>query len=56
VTSAFITALNGLVIIFVVSSDIWARRRARRRAVIPEAPAGPDPPVSRDLIVEGEAS
>jgi simple sugar transport system permease protein len=56
VTSAFITALNGLVIIFVVSSDIWARRRARRRAMVPEAPVGPDPPVGRDLIVEGEVS
>ncbi|HJS29425.1 MAG TPA: ABC transporter permease [Anaerolineales bacterium] len=56
VTSAFITALNGLVIIFVVSSDIWARRRARRRAMVPDAPAGPDPPVGRDLIVEGEVS
>ncbi|HEC22609.1 MAG TPA: ABC transporter permease [Chloroflexi bacterium] len=31
VPSALITALNGLVVIFVVSSDIWRRRRARRR-------------------------
>lgn len=31
VPSAFIIALNGLVVIFVVSSDIWRRRRQRRR-------------------------
>lgn len=31
VPSAFITALNGLVVVFVVSTDIWRRRRSRRR-------------------------
>lgn len=31
VPSALITALNGLVVVFVVSSDIWRRRRAARR-------------------------
>jgi simple sugar transport system permease protein len=31
VPSALITALNGLVVVFVVSSDIWRRRRARMR-------------------------
>jgi general nucleoside transport system permease protein len=31
VPSALITALLGLVVLFVVSSEIWARRRARRR-------------------------
>jgi simple sugar transport system permease protein len=31
VPSAFITALNGLVVVFVVSSDIWRRRRQRQR-------------------------
>lgn len=31
VPSAFITALNGLVVVFVVSSEIWRRRRQRRR-------------------------
>jgi len=31
VPSALITALNGLVVVFVVSSEIWSRRRARRR-------------------------
>ncbi len=33
VPSAFILALNGLVVIFVVSSDIWRRRRQRRRQI-----------------------
>ena len=31
VPSALITALNGLVVVFVVSSEIWSRRRALRR-------------------------
>jgi len=31
VPSALITALNGLVVIFVVSSDIWRRRREQKR-------------------------
>ena len=31
VPSAFVTALNGLVVVFVVSSEIWRRRRQRRR-------------------------
>jgi simple sugar transport system permease protein len=31
VPSALITALNGLVVVFVVSSEIWRRRRQRKR-------------------------
>jgi simple sugar transport system permease protein len=31
VPSALITALNGLVVVFVVSSEIWRRRRQQRR-------------------------
>ena len=34
VPSALITALNGLVVVFVVSSEIWSRRRARRRVAL----------------------
>jgi simple sugar transport system permease protein len=34
VPSALITTLIGLVIVFVVSSDIWSRRRARRRVSV----------------------
>jgi simple sugar transport system permease protein len=33
VPSAFILALNGLVVIFVVSSEIWRRRRQRQRQI-----------------------
>jgi hypothetical protein len=33
VPSAYILALNGLVVIFVVSSEIWRRRRQRNRLV-----------------------
>ncbi|HEX7235256.1 MAG TPA: hypothetical protein VF243_08300, partial [Nitrosospira sp.] len=31
VPSAFVTVLNGLVVIFVVSSEIWRRKRQKRR-------------------------
>lgn len=49
VPSALITALNGLVVVFVVSSEIWRRRRQKRRlaAASPEGegitPEGSDP-------------
>jgi ABC-type uncharacterized transport system permease subunit len=33
VPSSFITALNGLVVVFVVGSDIWRRRRQRKRQI-----------------------
>ena len=36
VPSAFVTVLNGLVVIFVVSSEIWRRRRQRRRLALAE--------------------
>jgi simple sugar transport system permease protein len=32
VPSALVIALNGLVVVFVVSSEIWRRRRQRRRS------------------------
>ena len=32
VPAALITALNGLVVVFVVSSELWRRKRARKRA------------------------
>ena len=34
VPSAFIIALNGLVVVFVVSSEAWRRRRQRQRVVV----------------------
>jgi general nucleoside transport system permease protein len=43
VPSAFIIGLNGLVVVFVVSSDIWRRRRQRRRQIEATQKAEPDP-------------
>jgi ABC-type uncharacterized transport system permease subunit len=39
VPSDFITALNGLVVVFVVGSEIWSRRQARRRELQPSCDA-----------------
>jgi len=39
VPSDFITALNGLVVVFVVGSEIWSRRQARRREILPSPDA-----------------
>ncbi len=43
VPSALITALNGLVVVFVVSSEIWRQRRQRRRlaAVVQDGESPP---------------
>jgi simple sugar transport system permease protein len=44
VPSALITAMNGLVVVFVVSSEIWRRRRQRRRlAAASETESSPGP-------------
>jgi len=40
VPSPFITGLNGLVVVFVVSSDIWRRRRQRKRQIEATQTAG----------------
>lgn len=58
VPAALITALNGLVVVFVVSSDIFSRRLARSRQIGTEAPVSPPstsslPPA---LSIEGEPS
>jgi simple sugar transport system permease protein len=47
IPSAMITALNGLLVIFVVSSDIWRRRMAQRqqKAEAARALAGAESPV-----------
>jgi ABC-type uncharacterized transport system permease subunit len=46
VPSALITALNGLVVVFVVSSEILRRRSQRRRLAAgkEESPSKPDQP------------
>jgi simple sugar transport system permease protein len=48
VPSSFILALNGLVVVFVVSSEIWRRRRQRKRKL--EATDTPDkePPLASE--------
>lgn len=38
VPGAFVTTLDGLVVIFVVASQIWARRRATRRLLLDASP------------------
>lgn len=44
VPSALITTLNGLVVVFVVSSDIWRRRRQQRRLREATAESETEPP------------
>ena len=47
VPSALVTALNGLVVVFVVSSEFWRRRRQRRRlASATQTDESPPPPES----------
>jgi len=48
VPSALITTLNGLVVVFVVSSDIWRRRRLQRRLREASAQIEVDPPGEAD--------
>ncbi len=55
VPSALITALNGLVVIFVVSSEIWRRRRAQRREVAQVADLRPPPSAEASLESVGAA-
>jgi simple sugar transport system permease protein len=53
VPSALITALNGLVVIFVVSSDIWRKKRQRRREII--SPQAIEPPEKKTRSKEAGA-
>jgi simple sugar transport system permease protein len=54
VPSAFVTVLNGLVVIFVVSSEIWRRRRQKRRLAAARADEEPPPPADNEKIQKGE--
>lgn len=47
IPSALIIALNGLVVIFVVSSEFWRKRRQRRRLAGDENDDAPHPPQSK---------
>lgn len=53
VPSATMTVLQGLVVLFVVSSDVWVRRRAARRAAQHVAAVGQaePPPLDQAVIV-----
>jgi len=54
VPSAFVTVLNGLVVIFVVSSEIWRRRRQKRRLAAAREDEEPPPPTDNGKIQKGE--
>ncbi len=54
VPSALITALNGLVVVFVVSSEIWRRRRQRRRLSAASQDGESSPPVRAERIPSAE--
>jgi len=54
VPSAFVTVLNGLVVIFVVSSEIWRRRRQKRRLAAAREDEEPPPPADNEKIQKGE--
>jgi len=59
VPSALITALNGLVVVFVVSSEIWRRRRQRKRlaaAAIEGEGTPPDDPPEIDISIQSEVN
>ena len=47
VPSALVTALNGLVVVFVVSSEIWRQRRQKRRLTFVEQDEGHAPPTDK---------
>jgi len=51
VPSALVTALNGLVVVFVVSSEIWRKRRQRKRqAIVKQENESPPPSDERQAI------
>lgn len=49
VPSALVIALNGLVVVFVVSSEIWRRRRQRRRLAVAGQDDEPSPPADEKI-------
>ena len=51
VPSALVTALNGLVVVFVVSSEIWRKRRQRKRqAILKQENESPPPSDERQAV------
>ncbi len=56
VPSALITALNGLVVVFVVSSEIWRRRRQSRRLAAAQLPGEGENPADPDTTGDEEVA
>jgi simple sugar transport system permease protein len=50
VPSALVIALNGLVVVFVVSSEIWRRRRQKRRLALVEQDEESTPPADKEPL------
>jgi simple sugar transport system permease protein len=55
VPSAFVTAMNGLVVVFVVSSEILRKRRQRRRQTISKQEDEGSPPSDEKQVIHVEA-
>jgi simple sugar transport system permease protein len=55
VPSALVIALNGLVVVFVVSSEFWRRRRQRQRLAAADMEEEPPPAQEETSRVEAEA-
>ena len=56
VPSAFVTVLNGLVVIFVVSSEIWRKRRQRRRLAAVHEDEELPPPSDQEKVQQAEVA
>jgi simple sugar transport system permease protein len=56
VPSAFVTALNGLVVVFVVSSEIWRRRRQKRRTAAVRQDEESSPPTDKETLHQVETT
>ena len=57
VPSAFVTALNGLVVVFVVSSELWRRRRQRQRlAAVGQDEESPSENAEEEKIAPAETT
>ena len=54
VPSAFVTALNGLVVVFVVSSEIWRRRRQKRRLAAMREDEESPPSADKEKLQQAE--
>jgi len=51
IPSALITALNGLLVVFVVSSELWRKRLMQREQMAASRESAPAPPVESEVAV-----